>query len=243
MNLILAFIGIVFVAICGAFVLIRRLGPWLVVNDPLERADCLLVLGGHAPFRAMEAAALYHHDWAPEIWLTQFPRSREEVVLSSMGIDLPAECVVNRLVLEHTNVPADRISLVDEPSSDTFTELSNTYRRFRQRYPGGTIILVTSRFHARRVKVIWRRIAGRSERACVRTAKDVSFVPEQWFTDKDHVSQVAHECFGLLNAWTGHLLKGDRGRQADARLHVRGEAAGSMTTGAPAYHEDRSGRR
>ena len=233
----------VLVAICGAFVLIRRLGPWLVVNDPLERADCVLVLGGHPPFRAMEAAALYHHDWTQEIWLTQFPRSREEVVLSSMGIDLPPEYVMNRRVLEYAHVPADRISLVDEPSSDTFIELSNTHRRFRQRHPGGTIILVTSRFHARRVKVIWRRIAGRSERACVRTAKELSFVPERWFTDRDHVSQVAHEWFGLLNVWTGNLLKGDRGHQADPRLEVRGGQTGTVTTAAPAYHEDRSGRR
>jgi DUF218 domain len=236
-------IGILLAAICGAFVLLRRLGHWLVVNDPLERADCILVLGGHPPCRAMEAAALYHQGWAPEIWLTQFPRSREEAVLSSMGIDLPPEFVVNRRVLEYENVPADRMSLVDKPSNDTFNELWNTHRRFRQHYPGGTIILVTSRFHARRVKVIWRRIAGRAERACVRTAKDMSFAPEKWFADKGDMSQVAHECFGLLNVRAGHLLKGDRGRQADPRLHVRGGRTETVTTGAPAYHEDASGRR
>jgi uncharacterized SAM-binding protein YcdF (DUF218 family) len=236
-------IGILFVTIGGALLLIRRLGPWLVVNDPLERADCILVLGGHPPFRAMEAAALYHQAWASEIWLTQFPRNREEAVLSSMGIDLTPEYVMNRRVLEYTNVPADRISLVDEPSNDTLTELSNTHRRFRQRYPGGTIILVTSRFHARRVKVIWRRIAGRSERACVRTAKDVSFTPGTWFTDKGDLSQVAHEVFGLLNVRMGNPLRVDRSRQADPQPQRRsGGPTHTLTTGAAAHH-DASGHR
>jgi uncharacterized SAM-binding protein YcdF (DUF218 family) len=224
-------------AACAAFVLLRRLGPWLVVNDPLERADCILVLGGHVPFRAMEAAALYHQQWAPEIWLTQFPQNREEAILSSMGIDLFLEFVVNRQVLEHENVPADRIWLIDEPSNDTFNELSNTHRRFRQRFPGGTIILVTSRFHARRVKVIWRRLAGGAERACVRTT-DISLAPDKWFTDKGDVSQVAHEAFGLLNLWMGNLLKRDRSRQAVLRPEFGEGRAETMTTGAPAYRDD-----
>jgi uncharacterized SAM-binding protein YcdF (DUF218 family) len=211
-------IGVLFVGTCGAYVLLRRLGHWLVVNDPLERADCILVLGGHPPFRAMEAAALYHQVWAPEIWLTQFPRSREEAALASMGIDMPQEFVINRRVLEYENVPTERISLVDEPSDDTYNELWNAHRRFRQRYPGGTIILVTSGFHTRRVKVIWRRVAGRAERACVRAAKHTSVAPEKWFADKIDVRQVAHECFGLLNVWTGNLLKADRSRPADPRL-------------------------
>jgi len=218
---------LVCVGVCGAYVLLRALGRWLVVNDPQERADCILVLGGHAPFRAIEAAALYHQGWAPEIWLTQFPKSREEAVLDAMGIDLPQEFVLNRQILAHEHVPQDRISLLEEPSDDTFNELSHTHRRFRQRYPGGTIVLVTSRFHARRVKVIWRRIAGTSERACVRTAQDGSFEPNRWFTDKRDVSQVVHEVFGSTQCseWairSDEITRGARSSfgRTDSQIHV-----------------------
>ena len=47
------------------------IGRWLVVEDPLERANAIVVLGGHVPFRAMEAAAIYGAGWAPEVWLSQ----------------------------------------------------------------------------------------------------------------------------------------------------------------------------
>ena len=48
-----------------------RLGSWVVVADPLVKADAIVVFGGQLPFRAMEAAAIYHEGWAPEVWVTQ----------------------------------------------------------------------------------------------------------------------------------------------------------------------------
>ena len=55
-----------------------RVGSWLVVEDPLARAAAIVVMGGHVPFRAMEAAALYNASWAPEVWLTRAASGPEE---------------------------------------------------------------------------------------------------------------------------------------------------------------------
>jgi hypothetical protein len=46
-------------------------GTWLVVEDSLQPARSVVVLGRHVPFRAMEAAALYNQGWVSEVWLTQ----------------------------------------------------------------------------------------------------------------------------------------------------------------------------
>ena len=50
-------------AIILAFVLalpllVGTVARWLVVSDPLERADVIVVPGGEAPFRAMEPAEI-----------------------------------------------------------------------------------------------------------------------------------------------------------------------------------------
>jgi len=184
----------------------RRLGRWLVIGDALEQADCILVLGGHVPLRPMEAAALHAAGWAPEIWLTQYPRNADEATLARFGVDITPEFVISRRVLERLGVPADAIVLVEEPSSDTHEELRIVQRRLHRRRPGGRIILVTSGFHARRVRAIWRGL-GAPEPAVVRAVQSESFVPDRWFTNTGDAKQVAHEFFGLLNAWAGHPLK------------------------------------
>src|SRR5262250_127408 len=46
-------------------------GRWLVVEDPLQRADAIVVLSGRMPQRALEAARLYREGYATQIWLTR----------------------------------------------------------------------------------------------------------------------------------------------------------------------------
>ena len=46
-----------------------RLGAWLVVEDPLQKADAIFVLGGTMFERPLEAVDLYHEGWAPRLLL------------------------------------------------------------------------------------------------------------------------------------------------------------------------------
>jgi hypothetical protein len=43
---------------------VTGLAQWLFVADPLTHAQAIVVLGGHLPFRAMEAAAFDQQGWA-----------------------------------------------------------------------------------------------------------------------------------------------------------------------------------
>ncbi len=49
--------------------LLRGLGSWLVVQDPLAKADAIFVLGGTRFERPLEAVELYKAGWAPRIAL------------------------------------------------------------------------------------------------------------------------------------------------------------------------------
>jgi hypothetical protein len=41
------------------------------VQDPLVPADVIVVLSGHMPYRALEAARLYQQEAAPQIWVSR----------------------------------------------------------------------------------------------------------------------------------------------------------------------------
>src|SRR5712692_2289684 len=67
----------------------RAAGGWLVVEDPLEHADAIVVLSGRLPYRAIEAAQLYSRGFAPEVWLTHPGGMREE--MARLGLEYTDE--------------------------------------------------------------------------------------------------------------------------------------------------------
>src|SRR5476651_1679410 len=87
-------------------------GTWLIVQDPLEQAQCAIVFGGKTPFRAMEAAKIYHDGWTREIWLTERGLSAADIALTKVGVVQTPEHVYNRQVLERLGVPKSAISLI-----------------------------------------------------------------------------------------------------------------------------------
>ena len=102
----------------------------------------------------------------PEVWLTKRRETPERRVFAQLGIDIQAEQEYNRYVLERLAVPAHAISMVDEPCLDTADELRPVALKMLD--ASGPIILVTSKTHARRVKILWKALAGPSKKAIVR---------------------------------------------------------------------------
>jgi uncharacterized SAM-binding protein YcdF (DUF218 family) len=189
---------------------LTALGQWLVIEDPLQSASCILVLGGYLPFRAMEAAAVYRDGWAAEVWLTRYVETREERVLAGMGIQVPAEYGFSFRVLEHCGVPASAIHVLEPPCLDTESELRCALRRMRERQLHGPIVIVTSKTHARRVKVLSKALTGSAEAAIVRYTSEDPFRPDRWFRNTRDINMVAREFFGVLNIWAGFPVRAHR---------------------------------
>jgi uncharacterized SAM-binding protein YcdF (DUF218 family) len=78
----------------------RALGAWLVTADPLEPVGAIVVFGGGVPFRAIEAARIYHERLVPKIWLTQASLHADDVELERLGIERPPEYIYSKDVLE-----------------------------------------------------------------------------------------------------------------------------------------------
>ncbi len=189
---------LVVLASAGTFAF-RGLGTWLVREDPLASADVIVVLSGSMPSRAEEAARLFRGKYAPEVWVSR-PTS-PAASLAALGISYAGEETYNREILVRLGVPANCIHIFPEPIVDTEQEVREIAKELREENERSAII-VTSPEHTRRVKALWRRIAGGDLRAILHAAPDDSFDMHWWRTTQDAFA-VMRELMGLLNVWIG----------------------------------------
>jgi uncharacterized SAM-binding protein YcdF (DUF218 family) len=192
----------------AAALLLHAAGDWLVLADPLAPARAVVVLGGQLPFRAMEAAAVYKQGWAPEVWLTRGGIHAEDLALARLGIDKPAESTYSAEVLERLGVPSQAIRLLPGVTQNTADEVRVIAGRLRIS-GGDKVVLITSKYHTRRVKVLWHALIGNHPAAIVRYTPDDPFQAARWWRTTGDAMAVSREYFGILNAWTGFPIKSE----------------------------------
>jgi uncharacterized SAM-binding protein YcdF (DUF218 family) len=183
-----------------AVVIFFSVGRWLVVEDPLVKARAIVVLSGAMPLRAIEAAKLYRQGYAPEIWLTHSSEPGE--TLEEMGIPFSGEDYYNTLVLVHEGVPPEAIHVLEPPIVNTADEIKVAAAALAHG-KGEAVIIVTTKAHTRRVRLLWRRLAPGQELAVVRAASSDPFDPRHWWHTTGDALDVVRELLGLLNAWAG----------------------------------------
>jgi len=177
-------------------------GRWLVVEDPLRPAQCIVVLSGRMPVRAIEAAKLYRQGLAPTVWLT---RSEEPAAsLKAMGVSYVGEDFYNLRVLVHEGVPPEAIHILPQPIKNTADEIAIIGEELK---PGSPVIIVSSKAHTRRVRTLWRKLSSARGEAIVRAASGDPFDPLHWWRTTGDTLDVVRELLGLLNAWSGLHLR------------------------------------
>ena len=176
------------------------MGRWLVVEDTLGKARAIAVLSGGMPLRAMEAAKLYREGYAPEIWLTH--SAEPAATLGEMGIPFAGEDYYNTRILIHEGVPAGAIRGLDPPIVNTADEI-NAIAAALAKERDRTAILVTTKAHTRRVRLLWQRLGSGRGNAIVRAASGDPFDPGHWWRTTGDALDVVREVLGLMNAWAG----------------------------------------
>ena len=197
-RFILAAIACILLAF--ALVAFFGVGRWLVVEDPVGKARAIAVLSGSMPVRALEAAKLYREGYAQEVWLTHTAVPGES--LKAMGIAFEGEEVYSVRVLIHEGVPARAIHVLEPPIVNTADEI-RVIRKALEQKKDRSVILVTSKPHTRRVRLLWRKLATGEYRATVRAASEDPFDPRHWWRSTGDALDVVREVLGLMNAWAG----------------------------------------
>ena len=154
--------------------LLRGAANHWIVNDPLAKADVIVVLGGGLETRPLEAARLYHQGLAPKILLMNpKPAPTEELGLTA------AEVETARQVLLKKDVPASAIALTGDKVSSTYEE-SVAVRNWARTNGVKRVIIPTDIFHTRRVRWLFGKQLGPSG-----IQVEVEAVPAREYTAAD----------------------------------------------------------
>lgn len=167
------------VAVLGAIYLLRRpllrfAGGLLVVEDTLQPSDAIVVLSDdnfHAD-RAARAAALYRDRWAPR------------VVASGRSIR-PYASIADLMQRDLTErgVPANAIVPLVHAAGNTREEafaINHLAREQRWR----RLLVVTSNYHTRRARYIFRNVVDPSIEVRIVAAPDAGFDPRRWWESR-----------------------------------------------------------
>jgi hypothetical protein len=104
--------------------------------------------------------------------------------------------------LIHEGVPAEAIHVLESPIVNTADEIKVATSALA-RANGDAVILVTTKVHTRRVRLLWRRLAPGQGRVIVRAASGDPFDPGHWWRNTSDALDVVREVLGILNAWAG----------------------------------------
>ena len=188
------------ILLSAAVVVFRGVGRWLVVDDPLEHADAIVVLSGRMPLRAMEAAEIYRQGFAPQIWLTHPSGPRAD--MARIGLEYTDEETYNAEVLEKLGVPANAIQILPGEIANTADEVREIAHELRNARKS-RVIIVTSPPHTRRVRALWEKLVGPNPQLIVHYTRRDNFDAAHWWRHTSDSLDVMRETLGLLNVWTG----------------------------------------
>ncbi|HEY2548833.1 MAG TPA: YdcF family protein [Candidatus Acidoferrum sp.] len=194
-------LGVLLLFVVTVFLL--GIGRWLVVEDPLEKAQAIVVLSGGIPLRAREAAKLYREGYAPKVWLTH--STEPGATLAALQIVYLGEDFYDRQVLMREGVPADAIRVLEPPIVNTADEIAAVSRALAEE-KAASVIIVTSKVHTRRARILWQRYAAQHGTGIIRAASEDPFEPAHWWRTTGDALDVVRETLGILNAWAGMPL-------------------------------------
>ena len=182
-----------FVLFCFVLYLVRRpilrftAESW-IIEDPLDKADALIVLGDDNFYadRATRGVQLFREGKAPVI-VASGRRLRPNA-----GI---AELMEHDLV--ERGVPRDKIVRFTHDGDGTLEEAEALARLVKER-KWRNVIVVTSNYHTRRARYIFRRVFPQGMQVRVASARDGDFDPEHWWEKRKSIKELTQEFAGMV---------------------------------------------
>ena len=185
--------------------LLSALGGFLIVQDDAHPADAIVVLSGSLPDRILEAVDLYEAHLAPRLILTREQPLPGLAALRARGATLPEHHEQNLSIAEELGVPAAAIAVMPTATSSTLAEI-RALVSYLQEQRVHSILLVTSKAHARRARATFRAFAGSDLRVAVRPSRHDPFSADRWWHERSSIRRVIIEYgkllyFVLIDRW------------------------------------------
>lgn len=170
--------------------MLRVVGETLIVDEAPQPSDAIVVLGNDNYWgeRAARAAELYRDRWAPRVIA-----SGAQVRPYASIADLIRHDLLDR------GVPADAVVHFANYGSSTREE-AYAVRRLMREKGWKRLIVVTSNYHTRRARYIYRRVLD-PEDVRVVAAPDSGYDPRVWWQSRGSLKAFFRECAGFVVAF------------------------------------------
>jgi uncharacterized SAM-binding protein YcdF (DUF218 family) len=186
------------VASLAALAFLPFAGRYLVYEDPLEKADAIVILAGARVERWLEGVDLYRAGWAPRIVISPGRMEDAEVRIRSMGIRFPSDAELARDAVLQMKVPGSAVEMLPGSLDNTAQEAAAVHQLATERH-WARLIVVTSKYHTRRARFAFaRQFKGSNLQILVRASHYDTSIPERWWTRRGDARYVASELEKLL---------------------------------------------
>jgi uncharacterized SAM-binding protein YcdF (DUF218 family) len=168
---------------------------FLTVEDPLAKADAIVLMNGGLETRPAAAAALYSEGLAPIVVLAREEESRA----TTLGL-MPNRTDVVVQLLRHDGVPDSVVRQLRTPGGVTSTQdEARAFHAYARAQRFERIILVTSDYHSRRARRAFRKALDplHIEVVTVPVPSD-EFRAADWWTSEDGLLAIFEEYVKLL---------------------------------------------
>ena len=103
-------------------------------------------------------------------------------------------------------MPTDAIHMIPGAVRNTADEVREISKMLSE-IGGERVIIVSSKFHTRRVRTLWRRLAGNAAGVIIQPATRDPYDGARWWRRSNDIAYVAKELLGLVNAWMGSRVE------------------------------------
>jgi hypothetical protein len=164
---------------------LRAAGWALIVNEPVARADIIVIVPGGGGAEALEAADLVQSGIATRVAVFTDPPSGEDHEFIRRG--LPYEDAAARQIDQLKWLGVTDVAQI--PRADTETEgVAEVLSAWCDQHRFRSIVFVAKREHSRRLRrVLDRVMKGHSTRITVQPSRYSGFDPDQWWKTRTGV--------------------------------------------------------
>lgn len=168
-----------------------------VVNEPVEPADAVLILGGGAQFRSFEAVRLHRAGHAAKVLFPHIKPGADEP-----DATVSRETVLIGKVLDHHTIPASAREEIGRDVTSTGDEIA-ALRTWADRAQARVVLVPTDPFHTRRLKALARtHFADSATRVLVTVVDPPGYRWQEWWWDEQGFMSFQNEVLkGVLNAF------------------------------------------
>ncbi len=177
---------------CGTYGCVN-LGSFLASEDELVKADAIFLFAGSQAERPLEAADLFQAGYAPVIVLTRPTEEPAVELLVKRGIVLPTRFSLMREVLDKLGIPDAAVVVPDRVHDNTAQE-ADTLRDLALSRGWRRVILVSSKYHLRRVRMASRRaLRGTNVEVVLHASRYDPATPSRWWRHRSDLRQLLWE--------------------------------------------------